>query len=457
MKRLFSLIICFCLLASVGGNAFAVEASASEEVGNGLKMSVGSFIKNYTGEESNSIKQVRTVATRQAETISYGEFFYDADSRALSFDVIINDGETDYPLLVDGCLYNSWKQGYGINSVVGKMTTDNESFEVLTFEIYNDKDVSLLNETFVPGSEQGEILKFYLKKGESLYLFETPIPEVLKNISIPDIPANRCTESKVDGFWFQDIVPPQMGVVEKTASGSEIGIRSTEDQEEDTLEATWTISGVPYIYYADVIMYYHFSDVEDNAGDWRLEFSIDDAYCKVNGVRNELTGLRISNIDMRMVTGPYTKMLNATPGFSLIDSSSVGGNPTRIRGFLSVCESISGNVAVSLATTAINWLMDASQESNTVDRTGIYLPNFADDAQGRTFGYNIPSRYFMQYAGHYVAFDLRTRSSSFGASNATGGIKTGICEVEFDYYVGETVRHYSEFTDVRGTYRCTLA
>lgn len=456
MKRIFSLILSLCLLFSISGQAVAAENLADESNGSGIKMDVGSFVRNYTGEGSGAGQMPMMASLNQNESICYNNFSYDVATRSLVFDAIISDGASEYPITVTGVLYNSWKQDYGINSIVGEMSVDDESFEVLSFEIYNDDDPALVNETFLPGSNQGEILKFYLKKGETLYLFETAIPEALVTISIPDIPANRCTDSKVDGFWFQDIVTPQMGVSGGFNPG--ISVQSTEDDKSALLSATWTIAGVPYIYYARVIMYYHFSDVDDNSGDWRLELSVDDAYCRVNGERNELTGLRITNIDMRMVTGPYTKMLNVVPGFQLFDSSSVTGNATTVKGLLSVCSAISGNVATSLATTAIDWLIDATQESNSLtENTVFYLPNSRDSAEGRTFGYHVPSRYFMQHVGDYVGFDLRTRSSSFGLSSASGGTKTGLCEIEFDYYVGETTRHYSGFTGVQGTYRCTLA
>lgn len=453
MKRIFSLIISFSLLFSVGGQAVAAESSTAS--GSGLKLDISSFVRNYTGDENRVAPMERALSLNQTQTIDYSMFSYDVESRVLSFDAIIHDEETEYPITVTGVLYNSWKQEYGINSMVGDMTTNDDSFEVLLFEIYNDDDASFVNETFLSGSKQGEILKFYLKKGEILYLFETPIPDAVVNISILDIPENRCTEGRVDGFWFQDIVTPQMGVVKEVDSG--ISIQSTEDQKSDLLYVTWTVYGVTYTYYAEVTMYYHFSDVEDNSGDWRLELSIDDAYSLIDGERSELTGLRIKNIDMRMVTGPYTKMLNAIPGFELMDSFSSGSGGTTIKGFLSVCSTISGNVAVSLASTAIDWLDNASQESNNIEKnTVFYLPNSRDSAKGRTFQYSIPDRYFMQYVGDYVGFDLRTRSSSFDSSNAVSGNRVGICEIEFDYYIGENTKHYSGFTDVRGTYKCTL-
>lgn len=54
MKRIFSLILSLCLLFSISGQAVAAENLADESNGSGIKMDVGSFVRNYTGEGSGA-------------------------------------------------------------------------------------------------------------------------------------------------------------------------------------------------------------------------------------------------------------------------------------------------------------------------------------------------------------------------------------------------------------------
>lgn len=452
LKKISSIILSIAMIISLLSlDVFAKKITAT--AGNGTAMTVREFNQTYVGENNrNGGDMSNAISENDVLTIEYGDIIYTPETRNIQFGGIITRNGLVSEIELGGTLYNSYKKDSGINSIVGKLTDNTGRFDVLRFEIYNDTDTSMLYALNTKANHNKPVLLLYLLDGEELYIFETEIPEAMAQITVADTEENKTTEGVVDGFWFQDIVTPQIGVAE------EINSRSTEDDKSALLSATWTIAGVPYIYYAKVIMYYHFSDVEDNSGDWRLELNVDDAYCRVNGERNELTGLRITNIDMRMVTGPYTKMLNVVPGFQLIDSSSIIGNVTTVKGLLSVCSAISGNVAASAATTAIDWLIDATQENNSLtENTVFYLPNSRDSSEGRTFGYHVPSRYFMQNIGDYIGFDLRTRASSFGLSSAYGGTKTGVCEIEFDYYVGETTRHYSGFKGVEGTYKCTLA
>lgn len=465
MKRVLSIILSLTLLLPVfSTGAYAIEPETSP---NSTSMTVDTFIERYVNNIPSEIDCVATANTSSVEkpSIEYSNIVYDPSTRELSFEATITSNGTATDFSAEGTLYSSYKADYGTNSIVGDLKDRTNQYDILRFEIYNDTDLSRLYGINTPSTATTPTLILYLLDGNNLFLFETQIPSEMSTIAIPNIPANKTEEGAIDGFWFQELVAPTINMIEGTAlediTIGEVASPLAEDSGEETkaVSATWTISGVTYRYHAITKVTYSFVDVDTGDNTWDLTFSIDDAYSFVNGERNSLTGLRITNVNMSMASGPYTRMLRTLSDFNLQDSSTGGTDASRLLGSASVIAGATSANAVGVTVDILSQVLNKTLSSNTLTHNCITLLNSSgNDVYGRAFRYHVPSRYFLQYTDNNVSFQVVTRASSFMQSTGTSGPRTGIIEVNFDYYAGSSSTLYSARYDrITGSYYCDLS
>lgn len=186
--------------------------------------------------------------------------------------------------------------------------------------------------------------------------------------------------------------------------------------------------------------------------------SINNAYAYVDGVRSDLTGLRITNVDMSMASGPYTRMMRAFTTFDLHDSYTVG-DPSTLTGLVSVVAGSTGVNAASVAEDILSLVLDKSLSTRALTNNCTTLLDVnGSDVYGRAFRYYVPDRYFLQHTDNYVSFQIVTRASRFLQSSGTNDQRTGIVEVGFDYYAGDgTTKYHHDFDRITGSYYCDLS
>ena len=241
MLRKLSAILMICLVFSLmTTSGFADERSSKSLANaNGEKLSVQSFEQKYVGKTNPDSTVSRNVMELNCSDIAYNNV-----TRELSFEASVSDGKKEMSIRISGTLYSSWKQEKGINSIVGKMETDNKNIKVLHFELYNDTSGS---QYFGMHSfKQKPTLLLYLYDGKEVYLFETDIPEAMRSISVIRTANTMTKEASVDGFWFEDVIEPEMSASSTTIYAPIRPMANNTNpvaQQNFELSATWKIGG----------------------------------------------------------------------------------------------------------------------------------------------------------------------------------------------------------------------
>lgn len=463
MKKMVSLFLAFAMSVPLCIPAFAVGDNAQS---NSTTMTIDQFESRYVGANpsTDSVASVASATDVSVASIEYGNIVYNPTSREISFDATVSEAGELTNFGAEGTLYSSYKADLGINSIVGALQDTTGQYEILRFEIYNDNDLSRLYAINTPATASIPTLVMYLREGEKLYLFETAIPSEMAAIVVPNTPECKTTEGSVDGFWFQEIVDPivtidGLNIQSGTNSGSMV-LPLAEDGGNvyKTVNATWTVMGINYKYYAQTKVTYYFVDVDTGDNTWDLRFGINNAYAYVDGVRSDLTGLRITNVDMSMASGPYTRMMRAFTTFDLHDSYTVG-DPSTLTGLVSVVAGSTGVNAASVAADILSLVLDKSLSTRALTNNCTTLLDVnGSDVYGRAFRYYVPDRYFLQHTDNYVSFQIVTRASRFLQSSGTNDQRTGIVEVGFDYYAGDgTTKYHHDFDRITGSYYCDLS
>lgn len=453
MKRVLVFVLSMALLLPmVATETFAVsDLTASKN----SSMSIAEFTNTYVGDtistESSSSVDAKDVGT--APNIIYRNISYDDITHEISFDVEIGENDRVTELHAEGPLYNSYKKEHGINSIVGDLMDTTDQYDILRFEIYNDNDLSRLYAINTPKTAATPTLLMYLLADGKLYFFETAIPDEMKAITLPNTADCQTTEGAIDGFWFENIVDP---IVNEESAEPITPLDDTNTIIKPVISANWTIAGVVYRYYAIPYIYYRFANVDDGTTTWVARFGIDDAYCYVDGTKNSLTGLRITNVDLSFVTGPYTLMLRGCSEFDLIDSYGTV-SPSSLSGYIGIAAGATGSIGAQVAATVLSDLLSAGYSSKQITSgQWTLLTNGGKNSEGRGFRYYVPNRYFMQHTDNYLEYQLDVAASNFGLSSATSGDRTGKLEISFDFYTGDGSNKYSKTYDVTGRYYCTV-
>lgn len=451
-KKMISIMLVFAMCMPLCIPAFA---TGRDEGPKSTSMMIEEFDARYVGDNPLTARVAFSMDTNDTSSpsIDYNNIAYDPSNREISFNATINkDGELT-SFAAEGILYSSYKADYGINSVVGDLRDTTEQYEILRFEIYNDNDLSMLYAINTPKTATTPTLVLYLRAGDELYLFETAIPSEMSTITLPNTPDCKTTEGALDGFWFESIVAP---VMSEDSASPVMPLDDTDTIVEPVISASWTISGVVYRYCAKPSIYYRFANVNDSTSTWIARFGIDEAYAYVDGTKSTLTGLRLTNIDLSFVTGPYTLMLRGYSEFNLYDSY-VLLDPSSISGYIGIAAGATGSIGAQIATQVLSDLLEAGYSSKKITSgKWTLLTTGNKDSEGRGFRYYVPNRYFMQNTDQFLEYQLDVTASNFGLSNATSGSRTGKIKISFDYYTGDGTTKYSKTYDVTGSYYCTV-
>jgi len=192
------LAIALFMSFSLPGHASSSRSAESIE-GTGIALSTTLFNELY-GKPTSTDNAV-SVLNKNASIRLYD---LQIQSDNIQFTADIQYGNKNKTLVAAGKLYKSYKQKSSINSVVGDISDKSGQFEVLLFEIFNDKTEG---KTIVDQRLRNTPhLKLYLKdKTNQLLLFELPLPSSLMNVVVSN---NDEIDTTKDFFWFARVITP---------------------------------------------------------------------------------------------------------------------------------------------------------------------------------------------------------------------------------------------------------
>lgn len=167
----------------------------------GIAMSIETFQNYYMDSSRPSENSLSTELLLNPEII-YESIKYEEQTHLLTIRANISLDSLEWPVVFQGKLYNSAKQNYGINCVVGVIESQNPRFKVLNFEIWNSYEEPLFSA--ISSRKEIPTLRIYLIDSENtLYFFETDIPSELEQIKkASDDPLPNVS---YDGSWFINI------------------------------------------------------------------------------------------------------------------------------------------------------------------------------------------------------------------------------------------------------------
>lgn len=229
----------------------------------------------------------------------------------LTLGASVSVGNAHKTLSASGTLYNSIKTQHGVNSIVGALQDGMGNYDVLHFEIYNDttEDAFYSNETWRGRPH----LKLYLldKSDDSILLFETAIPETLRNITVE---GDAQALYLYDGGWFLDFVPYE--ITESEADTPATCDSSWYTYSLPTVSLNTSLNGVAYTFTSNASIQYQLNNIVCD-GYWKIKFQIGSCTQTVGGTVYSSTGgwisysggwISYSDITCDVGAGQYTEI-----------------------------------------------------------------------------------------------------------------------------------------------------
>ena len=448
-KKLTALFLALVMCTTLNMPAIAVVVPTNGE--EGIAMSVETFESYYTSDDfSDDIILPENLISHPK--ITYENFVCDTESNELSFSAQISHNNAVTNLNITGTLYNSSKQNYGIDSIIGVMKADSEVFSVLHFEIYNSYEEALLS--INPDKKATPCLRLYLLNSNGvIYFFETDIPSALQGITIED------TEDRpnvlYDGLWFLNCISAEINTI--TSENGDVQLLGTATYDFEGLILTTQIAGVTYRYYTTPHVLYKFSNVTSAISSWSIQISMANSYYTAGGYRTDGPGIQLQNVQMSIVTGLYTQIIHLEYGINFYDTSFETPNISAVSGILSALAA--GNnlykTSAALALLSILWT-DGSEEAVTFKDNATYdegtaMPNGVRAVCGEISN----SRYVLFEDDDEFLIRAYVESSDYGITDApSSSTQSGLFHVAFTASIG-TVSDDLE-TQLSFNYNCTL-
>ncbi|MDT0124698.1 hypothetical protein Q9R46_18695 [Paenibacillus sp. RRE4] len=335
------------------------------------------------------------------------------------------------PLQLDGKLYSSREQSDGIESYVGDLKENNDSFKVLHFKIKtNDKADTSLISTDLRNTAN---IKLYLqdKKGDMFY-FEEKLNHL--NIDTSKITTDGSyVDSLLDGNWFEQILAP---AEPHKITNEEIG----------PFSANPYIKSCSNVYYSkvpfgvDVAEFYFCPKVEGNIVDvgkagnanWTSRLTVAE-HVRVNGTTT-------NGIEQRYKIGGVTSGGTQTLGTiaagqnTVITSRLIGGvykkSTSEIKANWPVIIGLfTKNVPYYAAgKSAYNVLTSISYNTTTTTVNDTIYQNVVGNVSG--YSYKIDKSAYLYDAGHYL--DLGLLVSTWDSKQKSNESTTAYINWKFD-------------------------
>ncbi|GAB2673546.1 hypothetical protein ACFQWB_09545 [Paenibacillus thermoaerophilus] len=200
MRKAFRMLLITAFFMLFCFPAYAAPNQDDESLeGTGIALPIASFNELY-GKPGSSADAVSRL-DKNASIRLYDIQIQDAE---VQFKADIQYGNESKTLAASGELFKSYKQQSSINSVVGDLSDSGGQFDVLLFEIYNDKaaDKTIADNRL----RNAPHLKLYIKdRADQLLLFELALPDSLKNVVVTH---DKKIDTMKDFFWFARVIAP---------------------------------------------------------------------------------------------------------------------------------------------------------------------------------------------------------------------------------------------------------
>lgn len=310
IKSFLILLVCALFLLCIPVQA-AQDKNVETLNASGIALPISIFNELYGKPYSlpDSISVLEENATINLKSITL-------KNDTISFTALINYNDQAKELAARGRLYKSYKQRQNsINSIVGDLQDNNNNFEILLFEIYQDKakDKMIVN----PKLKESPHLKIYLKDQEdNILLFEFDLPKKLKNIVINHDDRIHTTK---DFFWFINVIEPYELKKIPTDENIKQKLGITESNEFSTqavgLFSDWTHSETYYASFYGGFDYYQCYSTPYGSwkamhvkpeSTWTVSFKIGE-YTLVNGQLTRDVGNAFIYKNVKIATGVGAK------------------------------------------------------------------------------------------------------------------------------------------------------
>lgn len=447
MKRVCSLLMVLCVLFSVTvqakvpeSNGLIVVDSIESDV---VKISTEDFNEAFVGEPLKR-KDYRNLASYSDAEIQINDMTIMGD--VIEFSFMINGANKAE---INGTLKSGYKYEHGLNSIVADVSSSLPKYDILYFEILNDKDK---NSALLKKNSNGQpILKLYIKDNdENIYLFEEMLPKSLQVLDAADYEKGN----KSLAYWFKDFVDPyeEEELVTTTELMEELGLSTVQSRALNSF-STWTN---PTTYYTSFYvgsdytqcwslpyLRYKHTDVNSNDSTWIASFKVAE-HTRVNGslVYHGNNVFEYRNLKLSFGSGEKTTIIRTFQEGRVYDYTA-SWNALKEEG---------EKIAVSIYKNVISSIPVASDLDDIVSRISAVAGANGDVTLGST-GINLSSDlcnvvgeeledYSLEECtdydnqtekGHYFTFHAVTQFEGSGSASTFGAL----C-LEFDVLNWET-------------------
>lgn len=442
MRKVKSFLILLIFVLSLYTSVQASQDKKTEELGAaGIVLPVSTFDELYGRPYSkpDSISILEKNATINLSNIT----LRDAE---LGFTANVNYNNQIKELAAQGRLYKSYKQREKlINSIVGDLQDSNNNFDILLFEIYQDKaeDKMIVN----PKLKNSPHLKIYLKdRQNNVLLFEFDLPKELKNIVINH---DDRIDSTKDGFWFINVIQPyelkkipadenmkRMLGVTKSNEFSTQGVGYFSDWAHDVIYYQSFYIGSDY-YQCYSLPYGSWKALNITGDDtWILSFKVAE-HVQVNGqtYRSLDNPFRYRNVRLAVGVGEKSSIASAIVD-GRVESYSTGQSLI-LKIFERLYKEVVPGPSISEILSWINEIIDAgTNKTVTLGTSNIKLNDRPTSVEGVNSGNYEMYRYTDingPNTGHYMVLHTTVQYESDTGTPATAN---GVMKIKWDVYYG---------------------
>ena len=319
MKKVMSFCLCAAMLMLAAFN-YPTHAKEDERLYlNGKAMSTDQF------EEEYCIKQTVVASDELIESLSDVSLLI-SDMQyykgIFSATCLVKDGEEYYQFKESGPLGRGYKEEVSDSkSIVWGCEAEQKGPEILMFELtYGD----FLNKNRYASQKvtANNALRIYILNGDTLYMFEQAIPEMLAWID--DLELDKNHNADRDTFaWTFAFVPPaeDLTVTVEDFLGFDPSDRRRELRDnrifwtaETPVRATATVAGNYFEYTSLPMGYYDIRDVGLSDTTWMGEFYVGETVMMDGNQVAVENPIRYSNVEISMVCGRSTQFLKDSMG-----------------------------------------------------------------------------------------------------------------------------------------------
>lgn len=418
-----SLMSLFMLAVLIFSLVPSTLATATYETVTGNSMTVEDFSQKFGSKERVDLDSNTSISNLDSVTPLMEISSININNNQITFVATVTNNGVSQDLLASGQLYNSFRQQDGTNSIIGKLNDENENFKVAYFNIFNDTE----DAWFYSDNSWYMLphLKVYLEDmSGNLLLFETEIPESLKNLVIEN---SENSPEEVDSFWFMPYITSYT-IAEVPGTGSDAVIDDifyakpttrasggeTYYLPEYELEALF--NGVIYENTAQPSIYFDINNIP-STGYWRIDFELENCATTVYG--NTYPGssfIAFSDIQFAVGAGQYTTLDfytifgdgNKKSGLTFSEGSSIAINLVSLG-----ADALGVTIPpVGVAVSTIKSILEATMTKTNVVIGSQYSENIEPQSLG--IGVTLPSGYTLTDEGHNFCIKVDASFDDFG-------------------------------------------